>query len=137
MKPNDKHKSWMEGLIHPEDTSSTAREFDPVELSLFCRGDSELEEYVLDRFMAEAPLVLKDMRQALERGNGDLVLSKAHALRGACQMLGAYPLAQTCLRFELHHDDLVGIGPSLLQEAGEQLESLCVELQRFLDSRAA
>jgi HPt (histidine-containing phosphotransfer) domain-containing protein len=122
----------MERLL---DTSAPGpnREFRPDQLALFCRGDAEVMRYAVERFLQEVPTLLDAMRADLDGADHDALLGRAHALRGACQVIGAYPLAQACLRFEDRFASLDEEGEELLGQVTAEFDRLRPVLRRYLE----
>jgi len=114
------------------------RAFDPEQLTMVCRGDRELERFVLGKFLTEAPQYLRAMKQAAEIGDFDELLSRSHAFRDASQVVGAYELARACLRFEMFHDRLgTEMALDLLTEVTARYEAVASQITTFLSGRAA
>ena len=96
MSDNKHHSTWMERALSEgaDHVGTEARAFDPEQLTVVCRGDRELERFVLGKFLTEAPGYLRSMRKAAESGDFDELLTRSHAFRDASQVVGAYELAR-------------------------------------------
>ena len=135
----NRDQSWMERVLGARGRHGSPRcTFDPEQLSLVCRGDGELERFVLGRFLTEAPAYLASMRGAVDSGDWDDLLSRSHAFRDAAQVVGAYDLARACLRFELSHDRLDSdLAAALVDEVDHCYQEVALEVARFLRDRVA
>jgi HPt (histidine-containing phosphotransfer) domain-containing protein len=126
------HPSWMERLLDTSSPGTRNPEFRADQLALFCRGDVELMSYTLGRFLEEVPPLLVSLRSHLDDEDWEGLLGRVHALREACQVIGAYPMAQACLRFEHRHAVLAEEGDTLLLEAVEEFQRLRSSLRAYL-----
>lgn len=73
--------------------------FDPNVLAEVVGDDEDFVAEVLGEFLATAPEMMEDIRQAMDDGPGALVRC-AHALKGACRSIGASALGQVCAALE-------------------------------------
>jgi HPt (histidine-containing phosphotransfer) domain-containing protein len=93
-------------------------------------GNLELARELLDDFLQDTPERLRDMDEALKNRNIDQVQSQAHAVKGACLVLGAPAMADAA--HEIERVALTAapeILTAIVRELNVQLEMLKAEIQ--------
>lgn len=80
---------------------------------------------LVDNFKAKSPILLVQLRSAVEQGNAHSIEAIAHSLRGACNNLGALRMASFCQTLEDMGRDsnLVGAAGALSQLEPEFAET--------------
>jgi CheY-like chemotaxis protein len=81
----------------------------------------------------EAPLLLRQLKEAIASGNLTDVSYNAHTLKGSSNILGAKTLGALCLEVELKgkRGDPSGL-PELLTQIEQQYQIACQELQQIV-----
>ena len=79
---------------------------------------------LVDTFLAEAPVMLDDLRGALAAGNADNFRRAAHSLKSNCNTFGALALGAMARELEL-----TGLAPAL-EANGATLDALAQEYAR-------
>ncbi|HEX3529731.1 MAG TPA: two-component regulator propeller domain-containing protein [Thermoanaerobaculia bacterium] len=111
--------------------------FDPRYLdrlaALEAATGSAIVQQVVERFLAEAPRRLADMRQALAKGDGASLVFAAHSLKGSSAQLGALLLAE--LSGEIEAGGIVlaagrGSAETTLEEIARELERVAPVLRQ-------
>ena len=74
--------------------------FDRLTLLKRLDGDEELLEEVLSIYFEDVPVRLKNLRNALERGDESIAATEAHTLKGASANVGALELQAAALEIE-------------------------------------
>jgi signal transduction histidine kinase/DNA-binding response OmpR family regulator len=80
----------------------------------------------------EAPVLLKNLRQAIANNDLQEVSYNAHTLKGSSNILGAKTLGKLCLEVELKgkREDPVGL-PDLFSQIEQQYQIACEELAKL------
>ncbi|MEA5478092.1 response regulator [Pseudanabaena galeata UHCC 0370] len=80
----------------------------------------------------EAPVLLKNLRQAIANNDLQEVSYNAHTLKGSSNILGAKALGKLCLEVELKgkREDSVGL-PDLFSQIEQQYQIACQELAKL------
>ena len=80
----------------------------------------------------EAPVLLKNLRQAIANNDLQEVNYNAHTLKGSSNILGAKTLGKLCLEVELKgkREDPVGL-PDLFAQIEQQYQIACEELAKL------
>ncbi|MEA5488407.1 MULTISPECIES: response regulator [Pseudanabaena] len=80
----------------------------------------------------EAPVLLKNLRQAIANNDLQEVSYNAHTLKGSSNILGAKALGKLCLEVELKgkREDSVGL-PDLFAQIEQQYQIACQELAKL------
>ena len=80
----------------------------------------------------EAPVLLKNLRQAIANNDLQEVSYNAHTLKGSSNILGAKALGKLCLEVELKgkREDPVGL-PDLFSQIEQQYQIACEELAKL------
>jgi CheY-like chemotaxis protein len=80
----------------------------------------------------EAPVLLKNLRQAIANNDLQEVSYNAHTLKGSSNILGAKTLGKLCLEVELKgkREDPVGL-PDLFAQIEQQYQIACEELAKL------
>jgi two-component system, sensor histidine kinase and response regulator len=73
---------------------------DETRMRLFRDDYPEIIEQLVDLFVDSTPPLLDDLRDALERDDGEAVRRAAHKLKGSCQNIGASRLAELAAGIE-------------------------------------
>jgi len=94
---------------------------------LLCDDRTSISE-VMRQFLAACPSDAKALGEAVSAGEAKTALCCAHRLKGACQMVGAEPLADVCARIEL----AVRAGDRRLVAAVAQLERESARVADYL-----
>jgi two-component system sensor histidine kinase/response regulator len=122
-------EKWLSGpkASHPEEAPADIA----VANNIFDRsgfldrllGDEDLAGEVLDGFMADVSLQVREMKKALDTGDAQSIRELAHSLKGASANVGAVALQKIALQVELagKAKDLIKAGP-LISEIGHQFE---------------
>ncbi len=113
---------------------SQAGEASPAEAGLFDRdtilerfdGDEDLLQEVIDTFLADAPLKLSALEQALQAEDWDRMEARAHALKGNALTMAARSSAELCAKLE----EAAKSGDA--NEASEAYESVRAELVQVM-----
>ncbi len=88
-------------------------------------GEPDILDRLTDMFLEEAPPRLAAIREAMERGDSQMLEEAAHALHGSCANLGAQGMEEICAGLEK-------LGRSQdLRETSDLLTRLEVEFERF------
>jgi HPt (histidine-containing phosphotransfer) domain-containing protein len=64
--------------------------------------DNEYLAEVITIFLEEAPVELKEMKQAASGGNNDMIAKKAHKLKGSAGVIQASKLIELLARLEVN-----------------------------------
>ena len=96
-------------------------------------GEPDVLAQVLNLFLAEAPLRMDRLRNALAAGNIEEVRRAAHSLRGGAGNIGARRLSEVCRQFEAQgkSGDLAG-SAALVNALGVEFDKVEVEIRRLL-----
>ncbi len=78
----------------------TSEQVDLVSLLERVEGDKELLTEMVQLFLEDAPNLLNAMRDALQRGDMEVLERSAHSLKGAASNLSAKPAAAAALKLE-------------------------------------
>ncbi len=62
--------------------------------------DNEYMAEVLNIFLKETPEELKEMNQALNKGNNDIIATKAHKIKGSAGVIQANKLIELLIKIE-------------------------------------
>jgi HPt (histidine-containing phosphotransfer) domain-containing protein len=62
--------------------------------------DNEYMAEVLNVFLKETPEELKEMNQALNKGNNDMIATKAHKIKGSAGVIQANKLIELLIKIE-------------------------------------
>ena len=62
--------------------------------------DNEYMTEVLNIFLKETPEELKEMNQALNKGNNDIIATKAHKIKGSAGVIQANKLIELLMKIE-------------------------------------
>ena len=97
--------------------------------------DTTGEEFVgelVDTFLAEAPTMLDDMRDALSRGDADRFRRAAHSLKSNANTFGALKLGAMAKGLELGGLDVARTAPGRpVDDAGAEFARAAAELQEL------
>ncbi|HEY4590911.1 MAG TPA: Hpt domain-containing protein, partial [Thermoanaerobaculia bacterium] len=89
----------------PAAGSGDVESFDPKYIDQLRRlqdiSGRELVSPIIDRFLAEAPLRLAELRRALAARDDHKFVFVAHTFKGSCAQLGARRLAEICRDLEM------------------------------------
>jgi HPt (histidine-containing phosphotransfer) domain-containing protein len=75
-------------------------DYDQHFLSEQLGGDEEAVQEILTLFLDNVPLLIDEIREALEKGDAPLVKGRAHSLKGASGNVGALKLQHQSLMME-------------------------------------
>jgi HPt (histidine-containing phosphotransfer) domain-containing protein len=94
-------------MIHNENLDNSTNAFTPsgtdelYNLSMLEEiGDNEYMAEVLNIFLKETPEELKEMNQALNKGNNDIIATKAHKIKGSAGVIQANKLIELLIKIE-------------------------------------
>ena len=89
-----------------------------------------LVSQIVEIFLADAPLLMKNLKQAAYSNRSENAASAAHSLKGSCVCIGAQRLVFLCEQFELSSPSLGGGAALAMVGAMEaELDDVCEELQ--------
>jgi HPt (histidine-containing phosphotransfer) domain-containing protein len=78
---------------------------DDARMRTFRDDYPEIVDQLLELFVEGSPVLLGELRSALESGDGDGVRRGAHKLKGSCQNIGATFMATLCRTLEAGETD--------------------------------
>jgi two-component system, sensor histidine kinase and response regulator len=95
---------WLGATPQPAGPAVQAADADALvdanRMRLFRDDYPEIIEQLVDLFVDSTPPLLDDLRDALERDDGEAVRRAAHKLKGSCQNIGASRLAELAAGIE-------------------------------------
>ncbi len=129
--------SGSPGAPHGEDT---AKDFDPQRIDqlrqLQAMTGQDLVSPIIDRFLADAPRRLKDLRAALDAQDGPQLCFAAHAFKGSSGQIGASRLAALCQELENQGQDAQWDGTAeIVAQLGTEIERVAPLLLEFLHAK--
>ncbi len=94
------------------------------------QGDRDLLEELVHLFTDECPGNMKEIRQAADTGNADVLLRVTHAVKGAAMNLGALKVSEAAGKLEdmVRAGDLAHVS-SLVENLAKEIEFLLPELE--------
>jgi two-component system sensor histidine kinase/response regulator len=110
-------------------STSTAEAFDPERVLAVLDGDTEVAVELVDLFLDSTRELLEELRDAVERGDGERIRRAAHSLKGSASNFHAEPAvgaAYTLERAGAENDAEVQM------EALRELEAECARLRTAL-----
>src|SRR5205823_2188603 len=112
------------GADSPIDQAVFARLADPAE-----GGDPAFQAEVIDLFLAESRPQLRQLQEALARGDATALRQVAHALKGICAQVGAHRLQSLCEQIEgVARSGPLADGPPLLARLATEYDRVCATL---------
>lgn len=94
-------------MTHNENSDNSTNAFTPTgieelyDLSMLEEmEDNEYMAEVLNIFLKETPEELKEMNQALNKGNNDIIATKAHKIKGSAGVIQANNLIELLIKIE-------------------------------------
>lgn len=94
-------------MTHNENSDNSTNTFTPTgieelyDLSMLEEmEDNEYMAEVLNIFLKETPEELKEMNQALNKGNNDIIATKAHKIKGSAGVIQANNLIELLIKIE-------------------------------------
>jgi HPt (histidine-containing phosphotransfer) domain-containing protein len=91
--------SLSEGYLTSDDSSAESRLLSRLN-ELKAETDPEFVSELIEIFIKDTPVQIRDISNALEKKNIDGLISSAHKLKGASLNLGAERLGTLCLELE-------------------------------------
>lgn len=92
-------------------------------------GDEELLREIAGLFLAEYPILLQDIRVALESGDAEALERSAHSLKGSVANFEARPAVEAALRLEaMGRNRNLDRAPTVFTELEAVLRALHPEL---------
>jgi len=122
---------------HDEDT---AKDFDPQRIDqlrqLQAMTGQDLVSPIIDRFLADSPRRLEDLRAALDAQDGPQLSFAAHAFKGSSGQIGACRLAALCQELESQgQDDQWNDAAEIVAQLGIEIERVAPLLLEFLHAK--
>jgi PAS domain S-box-containing protein len=106
------------------ETTSTVPVFDRAKLLERVGGDNEICDEILKTFFADVPERVKEMEDALARGDNETLKRGAHTIKGAASNVSAPILQEAAGRLE------AAVAAGELGSAREKLDTIVAEFER-------
>jgi HPt (histidine-containing phosphotransfer) domain-containing protein len=100
--------------------------------------DNEYLAEVINIFLEEAPVELKEMKQAATGGNNDMIAKKAHKLKGSAGVIQADKLIEslTSLEFNAKSGAAINELQNLVDKTKQIYSNIEYALQQYLKTLA-
>lgn len=101
-------------------------------------GDPEFIAELIDTYLADAPVQVEELRNALSAGDVEAMVRPAHTLKSSSESLGALGLAERCRLLErAAREGSVDGGSDAVQALAAELERVVIALEQTKRSFSA